>query len=38
MDRTVPDFAEPVIRPATGGTRWLNPGYETLRYHPVSAA
>jgi hypothetical protein len=25
-----PDFAEPVIGPATSGrTRWLNPGYDS---------
>jgi hypothetical protein len=27
MGREVPDFAEPVIGPAEGRTRWLNPGY-----------
>jgi hypothetical protein len=27
MDRLVPDFAEFIIGPAKGRTRWLNPGY-----------
>jgi hypothetical protein len=33
MDRPIPDLAEPVIGPAKGGTRWLNPGY-MLGGHP----
>jgi hypothetical protein len=28
MDRPILDFAEPVIGPAKGGTRRLNPGCE----------
>jgi hypothetical protein len=27
IERTVPDFAEFIIGPAEGRTRWLNPGY-----------
>jgi hypothetical protein len=27
MDRAIPDFAEFIIGPAEGRTRWLNPGY-----------
>jgi hypothetical protein len=27
IDRVVPDFAEFIIGPAKGRTRWLNPGY-----------
>ena len=28
MDRPAPDFAEFIIGPARGRTRWLNPGYD----------
>jgi hypothetical protein len=28
----LPGFAEPVIGPAKGRTRWLNPGYDELKY------
>ena len=32
-ERPIPDFAEPVIGPAKGGTRWLNPGYDLPTAH-----
>jgi hypothetical protein len=31
-ERAVPDFAEFIIGPAEGRTRWLNPGYGCCRW------
>jgi hypothetical protein len=30
-ERPLPDFAEFIIGPANGRTRWLNPGYSPLQ-------
>ena len=33
INRAVPDFAEFIIGPAEGRTRWLNPGYSRYSHH-----